>query len=86
MNTVTYDVDYLCESKYCLEELLLKNQKAHTAFIGRVGWEADVKLYLLTYNSVVKASDPFSVWSGATCPIYVKRFVDIDITIKDEQC
>ena len=52
-----------------------------TAFIGKCGNGPSNELYLITYNSILLAKDPNSIWGTSGCNIEVIWFVDIKIEI-----
>jgi len=50
-----------------------------TAFIGQIGTDETINLYLITYDTIVKLNDPYKTWNSPNCPVYVKQFVDLEI-------
>lgn len=86
MNTIKKDQPILENTTTVLNELLDRtdNGKSETAFIGRCGNGPENSLYLITYSSVVLATNPQRDWCDDYCQIVINRFVDIVITIKEK--
>lgn len=68
--------------KTTLGQIVLRNNpKGPTAFIGRCGKGPDNELYLVTYDTIFLATNPFSAWDTPVCSVYINKFVDIEITV-----
>ena len=88
MNTV---VSAECCDEYIfsttVKELLYKvysmGNLSETAFIGKVGHAEEDALYLINYEGVVNALFPNQTWKGSPS-VRIKRFVDIEIHIKEK--
>jgi hypothetical protein len=52
-----------------------------STFIGQVGDGPDESLYLVLRNSILLLNSDTSVWSSDMCPVYIKEFVDIEVSI-----
>ena len=54
------------------------------AFVGFPG-SGSRDLYIVTYDSIILAKDPFCSWGAKDCLVCIERWVDIEITIKQEK-
>jgi len=82
MNIVENEIEKKQPLEFTLSKLIGRNQKKETAFIGQCGNGPENSLYLINYGNICLASDPLKwVWNSVDCPVSVKEFVDIKITI-----
>ena len=66
-----------------LEDLCFINfDDTKTAFIGRCHNGPENALYLVAYDVIALAEDPSKTWGCKTYPVYVYKFVDIEIKVK----
>lgn len=82
MNTVNFSQEIEDEGKFSVNELIHKlHDDGTSAFIGDV---LDYSgLFLITYWGVVFALNPNKTWSSTDVKIfYVRKFVDVEITVK----
>lgn len=63
--------------------LLLEN--IQTAFIGRAEDYHANELWLITKGAIVSARNPKVEWTSRSKNFYVKKFVDIEITIEEKE-
>lgn len=54
----------------------------HQAFIGQCGNGPRNTLYIVGFNQIYQASDPYESWSSLDCEVVVQEFVDLVINIK----
>jgi hypothetical protein len=65
--------------RYTMEELQEQlRDYAQTAFIGNIGSFRN-ELFLITYESIVRALNPNITWSYFSEPVIVHKFVNIEI-------
>lgn len=82
MNTVTNKKYKIEECELSIPELLaVLRDGCETAFMGKVMPNDEYELFLITYESIVRASRPISTWSGNQITFYVKEFVDVNMEI-----
>jgi hypothetical protein len=71
---ITWTVGELTKDNYTDER---------SAFMGRCGNGDKDALYLVTYDAIVLASNPYQVWQSGGCECYVTSFVDVMIGIQE---
>ena len=85
MNTVKNKSTALSQQIFALGDFCFNNYKASvTAFVGTCGNGPKNSLYLITYDSIFLADDPYQSWSSKGCTVFIDEFVDIEITIKEK--
>jgi len=63
---------------------LLNDVKSQTAFVGKLGEHAPNELYLISHERIISMQCPKHAWNDPDAIIYVDRFVDLDITIAEQ--
>lgn len=65
-------------------DLIRTNYSEHAnAFIGKCGFGPPNSLYIVTYDSIILASNPGKAWDREA-NVTVDRFVDLDIKIVEQ--
>lgn len=86
MNIVENNIKEEQPLEFSLSKLIGRSQKKETAFIGKCGNGPENSLYLINYECICLASNPLrDSWNTDICPVLVKEFVDIKITITKQE-
>ena len=84
MNKVINEEDRANYSRFQIKELIGDHvYEGKTAFIGHCCEGNEDGLHLITYSNIVKAKDPHKTWSLGDAVVYVLRFVDVEIKVKE---
>ena len=82
-NKVNYNNRNVCKDVVDLSTDDLRSQhikQGHTAFVGSLWENEGSELYLVSYSSVILASDPHTTWNACNTWL-VNRWVDVEIVV-----